>query len=341
MTDTLTVLRCGPGHRATKLICRGENGIEVTGYDAGTWFSVRLVPLDRLEPLAGVLDRISSDPRSFIIRGEPLSTIDRRQCRRLLHMQADGTPPTFAEIPKRWVLLDFDTLDEPRRWDWRDGSLSALFLRAMLPPEFHGVSFWWQFTGGAGFKPGLRMRLGFWLDRRISGDELGRWLASAPVDHAVFRPVQPIYVARPILRSLTDPVRFRSGLEWDFHDEVAVPVLPAAESRSASLMAAERRRRLLSLPAARHGWPFAVLEEAARAVAEAPPGGRNLWNGAGRHHGLYCAALRVSGLVRGRFLDRKRVEGVLAAAAQTAGIGNGREIARTIRNGFRRGGLEA
>jgi hypothetical protein len=312
------------------------------GYDAGAWFSIGELPVDGLGGLAVALDRFSRDPRVFVVRGEPLPCVDRRRARRLLHERHDGTPPTLREVPRRWLLLDFDSVDEPRWWDWRDGPLSALSLRAKLPGEFQRSSFWWQFTGGAGFKPGLRMRLAFWLSRPATGDELGRWLAAAPVDHALFRAVQPIYVARPILRGVADPVPERGGLEADLRDEVEVPELgPAEPARPAATVRAENLRRLRSMPAAGYGWPFAVLREAAEAVAGTPPAGLNRWNGPGRHHALYCAALRVSRPVAEGRLDAAGAVRVLAAAARAAGIAGDGEIARTIRNGFRAGGLPA
>jgi hypothetical protein len=58
------------------------------------------------------------------------------------------------------------------------------------PPEFQNVSTWWQMTNSAGIKPGIRLRLWFWLDRPVTDDEAKRWLAYAPVDQALYSPVQ-------------------------------------------------------------------------------------------------------------------------------------------------------
>lgn len=339
--DALTILRCEPGRRAAKLIRRRGEGVELLGYDAGAWFAVDTVAAPDVETFAAELDRASRDALAYVVRGEPLPGADRRRCRRLLHRQEDGAGPTFREVPRRWVLLDFDSVAVLLTWDWRDGALSALHLRSLLPPEFHGVSFWWQFTGGAGFKPGLRMRLGFRLSRHVTGGELGRWLARAPVDHAVFRPVQAVYVAHPVLRGVRDPLPERSGLEWDFRDEVEVPELPEPVRPPPAERQAERRGGLRAMPAHRHGWPFAVLEQVARGVAGTPASGLNPWGGGGRHHALYCGALRLSGIVGEGRLDPAQAVRVLAAAARTAGIKGEGEIARTIKNGFRAGGLPA
>src|SRR4051794_20791860 len=175
--DSITVLRCDPDKRATKLIRNCATGIAVDGFDAGTWFSVEQVQVDGIESVAEVLEDASADPRACVIRGEPLPETNPSRCRRLLHEQEDGTAPTFRDEPRRFVPLDFDTVEWPPRgreyaWDWTDGALSGLYLRSLLPAEFHRVSFWWSFTASAGFKPGLRMRLAFWLDRPVSGEEL-------------------------------------------------------------------------------------------------------------------------------------------------------------------------
>src|SRR5690242_7448127 len=294
--DTLTVLRCEPGRRAAKIIRRAQAGVTIDGYDCGAWFQVARVPVGSLSELAETAESVSRDPLAFIIRGEPLEGVDLRRCRRLLHAQDDGTPPTFREVPRRSVLFDFDTAEPCRLFDWRDGALQGLWLRSKLPPEFHSSSFWWQYTSSAGFAPGLRMRLAFWLDRPVTGEELGRWLATAPVDHATLRPVQPIYVARPLLRGVSDQVPERSGIEWDSRDEVTVPDLQVEKRKPPEVVAGERRRVERTMPARRHGWPYAVLEDVARAIATTPAASRNRWNGDGRHHALYCGALRVSGL---------------------------------------------
>ena len=92
-----------------------------------------------------------------------------------------------------------------------------------LPPEFQDVSCWWQFTSGAGIKPGIRMRLAYWLDRPLGGRDLKRWLPDKPVDQSVPNPVQPIYVGWPIFMAGRDPVPVRSGIFRAGRDTVAVP----------------------------------------------------------------------------------------------------------------------
>ena len=90
------------------------------------------------------------------------------------------------------------------------------FIREALPSSFHGVSCWWQFTAGMGFKPGLHMRLLFILDRPMMRCELERWIGPRmrqhKLDPAVFGAVQQILVAPPIL---TDGRRTRCAFALD------------------------------------------------------------------------------------------------------------------------------
>jgi hypothetical protein len=74
----------------------------------------------------------------------------------------------------------------------------------------------------------------FWLDRPVGQVILERWLAGAPVDDSTFRPVQAIYVAKPILRDgMRDPVPVRSGILDGWRDEVRVPEFAPEEPKPA------------------------------------------------------------------------------------------------------------
>ena len=84
-------------------------------------------------------------------------------------------------------------------------------------------------SSSAGFKPGVRIKLAFWLNRPVLGAEIERHLKGCPIDASTLRCVQPIYVARPILVGVPDPIEQRTGLEEDIHDAVPLPVLPAEE----------------------------------------------------------------------------------------------------------------
>lgn len=332
--DRLTVLRCMQGRRAAKLVYAGEAGPIVDGYDAGARFEVHELDVASLEELAARLDAVSLDHRAFVIRGEPLPGIDRTRARRLLYDKVEDdvtvTPATFRDVPRRWLMLDFDGLDAPALFNPLDGEVVGHWLRAKLPPAFAGCSFWWQMTGSAGFKPGVRCRLAFWLDRPVSEAEATRWLSSAPVDRSIFRAVQPIYIARPIFNGVADPVPLRSGVELDFGDTVAVPELPEPPPRPAPSTVMVRGPRAA---------PLEIVEDAAAKIARTPPAGTNPWGHDGRHNALFCGARRCARLVAEGRVARGDVEALLATGALAAGIADQWEIARTIRNGLRQGGV--
>lgn len=233
--DSLTVLRCRQGHRATKRwhVDPATGELLCEGYDAGFRFAVTQHSVDGIQSVGAVIDQIRRDPRSFIVMGEPLPGIDLRDCRRLLYKQKDGTPPTFQAKPRRWLPLDFDDVPGPFAFDTADAELAALHCRSRLPAEFHRASFVHQATASAGFKPGCRTRLFFWLDRAIATAEADRWLSRRPVDPSVWRPVQPIYCADPILEGgVADPVKGeRVGVVDDSLDIVAVPELPEPKAQ--------------------------------------------------------------------------------------------------------------
>src|SRR3954452_13162542 len=76
-----------------------------------------------------------------------------------------------------------------------------------LPPEFQGVSFVYQWSNRAGFcSRKIKVHLWFWLTEPRTGEELRRWARwwndttkRKLADPALYNPVQPHYVADPIL----------------------------------------------------------------------------------------------------------------------------------------------
>ena len=170
-------------------------------------------------------------------------------------------------------------------------------------------SYWWGLSSSAGFKPGVRIKLAFWLDRPVLGAELERHLEGCPIDASTLRAVQPIYIARPILIGVPDPIEQRTGLEQDIHDAVPLPVLPAEKPRPMRHNAFQRRAAL-RLRLARRPWPNCGLRRCA-----AP------WSGpasGGRHRCLIWAAARAVELDDA--LPREDIAAALIAAAQRAGL---------------------
>ena len=50
-----------------------------------------------------------------------------------------------------------------------DGALAAIYCRTLLPKPWQRCAFWWGFSSSAGFRPGIRIKLAFWLSRPVLG----------------------------------------------------------------------------------------------------------------------------------------------------------------------------
>ena len=321
--DAVTVLRCAPGRRATKLITgRPDGSVSVDGYDTGKHFSVEEHPVASIHELAALLDRLSRDTSRFVIRGEPRPDIDRRRCRRLLHrIPRPGISPPSARCRGAGRSSISTTCPGPIA----SILATASWRRSIAGPccrHWRRCSYWWGLSSSAGFKPGVRIKLAFWLDRPVLGAELERHLKGCPIDASTLRAVQPIYVARPILRGVRDPIARRTGLEQDIHDAVPLPELPAEERPTYS----PEDRSYVS------GSPQDVaelrLDSLCRAVERAGVGGR--------HRCLIWAAARAVELDDA--IPRASIADALIDAAKRAGLDDSdADLARQVRNGFKIG----
>lgn len=201
-----------------------------------------------------------------------------------------------GELPPELCADDLDPAPIDAVRDW---SLVCAAAVATLPPEFQAVTAWWQMTSSAGIKPGVRIRLWFWLDRPVRDAEAKRWLEGCPVDPALYNPVQAHYVAKPIFHRARDPVPKRSGFFWRGANMVAVPELP----EPAPPPRPERKPHSGHATARAHAYAEACL----RAIAAAAPGDR--------HNTLRSTALRLFSLAAIGELDPADVRNDLLTAA--------------------------
>ena len=133
--------------------------------------------------------------------------------------------------------MDFNTVPAGHR-PGLDVDAIVEHVVSLLPEEFHGVSVFWSFTSGHSIKPGICIRLWFWLDRPLSEEEIKIWLApqiaAKVIDQAIFNPIQAIYTAAPIFVGMHDPLPQRFGT-WPGHsDTVAVPVIEKPQRSSSA-----------------------------------------------------------------------------------------------------------
>jgi hypothetical protein len=246
-SDTLTVLHSVNLLHAAKqfTLVPGKKGkpdtIKKRGYASEKYFRVEERPVANFAGLCAELDRLTRDPFAFIVRGAPLPDINRNHTRRLLHQDPEtGDPPTFAAQARHWLLVDLDHLPAAALTDARTDPEGAIqYLIGRLPPEFADVSCWWQCSSSQGL-PGtedfLSAHLWYWCARLYSDDELTRWATFVNrngklIDGALFRAVQPHYVAAPLFCGLTDPLTRRCGV-WHGLDDALELILPPADARS-------------------------------------------------------------------------------------------------------------
>lgn len=236
--DYVTVLTT-KGPLATKRISNAPGGPIIESYGRATWFGLQEHGVYCIDSLAALLTALERSQTRFIIRGQPKAGVDYRRTQRRVRdrRNVDGsvTPATIDPAARQWIALDLDRMACP---DWLDPIFepdhTVEYAVSRLPAEFHDATCWWQFTASHGIKPGISLRLYFWADRPLSDAELKLWLADSPVDHAIFSPAQPIYVARPIFIAMPDPVPFRSGI-WRGDREAITP--PLIEKRKARVTA--------------------------------------------------------------------------------------------------------
>jgi hypothetical protein len=222
--DQLTVLRARSGLLAKRLESR--NGAwYLHGYSAGRWFAVRSVDVHDLGSLAAALEVLVHDPRCCIVRGQLIPGVDVAKCRRLSDRAEHGDAVTFEACARHWLALDIDEVDEPPGLQFTcEPEAGIEHVLELLGLPFNAASCWWQGTSSAGIKPGIRCRLWFWCSRPVADEEAKGWLAKAPVDRALYSPVQPHYVAAPVLaEGAREPVIRRCGLRLG---ETAILQLP-------------------------------------------------------------------------------------------------------------------
>lgn len=221
MTSRLTVLKTANGRPATKtLIQRSDGTIGKLHAAPARYFTIERRAAETIYDLAEILTALSAEPQKLVIRGEPIPGLDLSlPVRRLKHCGSDKQA-TFRSSPagEKWVCFDFDEIPCPDSIDAGEHPGNALLLLSyLLPAEFHDVTFWAQWSSGAGLDDWktLSAHLWFMLDRPVTDDNLRAWAVSsnAPIDPCLFNAVQPHFTAAPILSSdVEDPTLQRHGL---------------------------------------------------------------------------------------------------------------------------------
>jgi hypothetical protein len=238
----LTVLAPLTG-RAHKIHTAGATGIVTSNYSMGLRLLARVKPISDFSDMVKKLHWAqNASPSIAVIRGLPLPDVDLAKPVRRLVYERDGEGPYFRsdDVGNRVILIDSDDVPNPGFDLTTQGPEAARYLiREHLPSFLHQSSCWAQLSSSAGIRDDelLKFHLVYLSDQPVHDDVLFSFFYGNPaVDHRVFLPGQPCYVARPECRGFDDPLGTRrSFVLWGAKDEVSLPAeVHSAERRSSS-----------------------------------------------------------------------------------------------------------
>jgi hypothetical protein len=205
-TDSVTVLRCARQLRQSKIIRPNE----IIDYSTAKTFDGFTATVGNLDDLGKLIARLMESPRLCVVRGELVAGRRAEGIRRLVHQDPEtGEPPTLRDAPRRWLALDVEGVERPADVAAGDIEACARVALTRLPWGLQSAACVAQATAGHGIKPGIRLRLWYWLDRPTWGAELKRWLNGTPCDPAVFSAGQVIYTAAPVFEGCEDHLPHR------------------------------------------------------------------------------------------------------------------------------------
>jgi len=251
-SPTVTVIRSLDHPLTKRFYLDNEGEVQRENYQNAFTFNAANVPITGIRDLSQVLTSIAGDKTAAVLRGVSKADPGRTTWR---------TQDQFPEHPlgTHWVMLDIDGEEVPDGMTVVSVDAVRWLVDQKLPSEFRNITLHYQFSGSAGvldaqgalLKPGLRVHLFFFLDRRVRGDQLSAYLCGHCIDTgfytieankghvAQFKPgidpapirsaVQVHFVANPIIEEgvnclLNDAER--NGLIDGEKDVVMIPEIP-------------------------------------------------------------------------------------------------------------------
>ncbi len=287
-------------------------------YDDAALFYVAAAKVDAIEDVAELLGKLAHAADTCIVRAAlkvPISPISEIRCR--VH-DREGQPALFAEVARRWLMVDLEPDEAPSYVDPTDPILVGGWLRRQLPPPFQAARVVVQLSGGAGIKPGLRAHLWFLLDRPLVKVELDRLLGGVVgLDRSTLRPRQLHYTAAPLFKDVDDPVLDRIAMLPGYPD-VQVGAIPEPA----------RPARLAFTPSVfgkgGSGRAEAYAAACLRRLALAPEGSR--------HSTCVAVSCRLLALAKAGLLDPMRVASQIKAVMLDRGFDgrSGRDLGEVV-----------
>lgn len=206
-------------------------------YDDAKNFKLRKVGVADIHSLHGVLLKLAGMSQSCVIRG---GYIGDELALPIMRAETGWTENhvlrkelVFKDRALHSVMIDVDKFAPECGMDLDDPTPAiAEFIERHLPECFYDRSYHWQLSSSAGLAKNagvLKVHLWFWLDTAYTSAELIAWRRLhklVQVDEAVFRVVQPLYTANPVMGDgVVDPVTARNGLyEGVFGDSVPLVI---------------------------------------------------------------------------------------------------------------------
>lgn len=259
--DRITIARAyRPRVVMAKVICLDEYGIvDVEPSPHPLLWDFEETPVGALQDLGRALVAAAGDPHAVVVRAKPREPIGRRA----IYPEPEYleyAEPGLVAVPRRWVGFDMDNIpdastpeDDPAEqpnWDRPPAlhmpEVGVAIARHRLPPAFRDASCIWQVTASAGFKPGYRLRLWFWLDAFVTGAELEIWCKPAIerglLDPVTLRECQEHYIGVRVIGG-ADPCPQRWGLAAAAAHEVKVPDIAGIKRRQDEAERKARRTR--------------------------------------------------------------------------------------------------
>lgn len=232
----ITVLRVAEeGKIATKTNKHDAAGnIKKINFNAGTWFHYSKKSVAGIEQLSSFLTQAATNKDALLIRGVLAPNKDPHQLVRRYGVTGHGEAGFFRSHPEgqTWLLLDFDGIPTPSAINFIKQPEKAIeYLVSLMPSYFHGVSYHYHLSSGAGLDGGktIRAHIWYWLDKPVHDDVLRVWAKGINcqgklIDTALFNAVQPHYTADPIFDGVADPfLGKRSGFIKGKSDAVTLP----------------------------------------------------------------------------------------------------------------------
>lgn len=210
-----------------KTFAKSGDEIECQSYTGGYIFNVLSEDINDLADLAEVILAIEPISTACVIRGELIDPTNTSAVRRTL----SDDQPVFRDAAISWVMLDLDDVDGT---GLETAQERLERIESLLPPDFQGVSYFYQWSGSAAVYgwDKLKIHLWFWLEEPTTSAFLREKadLEGWSVDKAVFNPVQVHYTAKPIFENMADPLGDeRSGFRLHGRNQVSLsPIVKPA-----------------------------------------------------------------------------------------------------------------